>query len=196
MEIRKTTDESELREVRLLIGKWFREYELVSLEDFIYYAREYKELYPGDEYFVYVIRENDKLAGMLSGLILDEFILIDYFLIDEASRKSTFHIMDMFMDIFKEYGKPVVVEAETEVLCRLYGWVGFRRFKEDYSYTVVKKDDSGVRMETHKSNLMFRWKDDMDYDETRRILSEKYYIRWYSRYGDDILRKYREVINM
>ena len=196
MEIRKTTDESELREVWLLMGKWFREYELVSLEDFIYYAREYKELYPGDEYFVYVIRENDKLAGMLSGLILDEFILIDYFLIDEASRKSTFHIMDMFMDIFKEYGKPVVVEAETEVLCRLYGWVGFRRFKEDYSYTVVKKDDSGVRMETHKSNLMFRWKDDMDYDETRRILSEKYYIRWYSRYGDDILRKYREVINM
>ena len=196
MEIRKTTDESELREVRLLIGKWFREYELVSEEDFIYYAREYKELYPGEEYFVYVIRENDKLAGMLSGLLLDEFIFIDYFLIDEASRKSTFHIMDMFMDIFKEYEKPVVVEAETEVLCRLYGWVGFRRFKEDYSYTVIKKDDSGVRMETHKSNLMFRGRDEMDYEETRRILSEKYYIRWYSKYGEEVVRKYREVVNM
>ena len=156
MEIRKTTDESELREVWLLMGKWFREYELVSLEDFIYYAREYKSLYPGEEYFVYRIENEGELIGMLSGLLLDEFILIDYFLIDEASRKSTFHIMDIFMDIFKEYEKPVVVEAETEVLCRLYGWVGFQRFKEDYSYTVVKKDDSRVRMETHKSNLMFR----------------------------------------
>ena len=196
MEIRKTTDESELREVWLLMGKWFREYELVSLEDFIYYAREYKSLYPGEEYFVYRIENEGELIGMLSGLLLDEFILIDYFLIDEASRKSTFHIMDIFMDIFKEYEKPVVVEAETEVLCRLYGWVGFQRFKEDYSYTVVKKDDSRVRMETHKSNLMFRWRDDMDYEETRRILSEKYYIRWYSKYGEEVVRRYREVVNM
>ena len=196
MEVKRAVCENELKEVWLLMGKWFREYELVSEEDFIYYACKYKELYPGEEYFVYVIRENDKLAGMLSGLRLDEFILIDYFLIDEASRKSTFHIMDMFMDIFKEYEKPVVVEAETELLCRLYGRVGFRKFKKDYSYTVVKKDDSGVRMETHKSNLMFRWRDDMDYEETRRILSEKYYIRWYSKYGEEIVRKYREVVNM
>ena len=196
MEIRKTTDESELREVRLLIGKWFREYELVSEEDFIYYAREYKELYPGEEYFVYRIENEGELIGMLSGLLLDEFILIDYFLIDEASRKSTFHIMDMFMDIFKEYEKPMVVEAETELLCRLYGRVGFRKFNGDYSYTVVKKDDSGVRMETHKSNLMFRGRDEMDYEETRRILSEKYYIRWYSKYGEEVVRRYREVINM
>ena len=196
MEIRKTTDESELREVWILMRKWFREYELVSLEDFIYYACKYKSIYPGEEYFVYRIENDGELIGMLSGLLLDEFILIDYFLIDEASRKSTFHIMDMFMDIFKEYEKPVVVEAETEVLCRLYGWVGFRRFKEDYSYTVIKKDDSGVRMETHKSNLMFRWRDDMDYEKTKRILLDKYYMKWYSRYGDDVLRKYREVINM
>ena len=196
MEVKRAVCENELKEVWLLMGKWFREYELVSEEDFIYYACKYKELYPGEEYFVYVIRENDKLAGMLSGLRLDEFILIDYFLIDEASRKSTFHIMDMFMDIFKEYEKPMVVEAETELLCRLYGRVGFRKFNGDYSYTVVKKDDSGVRMETHKSNLMFRGRDEMDYEETRRILSEKYYIRWYSKYGEEIVRKYREVVNM
>lgn len=189
--IQRITDINNLNKTYDLIVKYFKPYEIVSNADFIYYAENYKKQYDGEDYFVYKIVYEDNIIGMLSGVNLTEFVMIDYFVIDSNYRHFSKDIMKKIIGIMKTYGKPLVVEAETEGLCRLYQMNGFKRFKETYTYVVYNSN----KLSSHKSNLLYMNNDTMDFDATRKTIYDKYYIRWNSKYGDDIIKEYKLILN-
>lgn len=65
-----------------MLFKYFKPYELVSSNEFVYYAENYSHLYPGEDYFVFKIESKSKeIIGMFSGVLLNEFITVDYLLL-------------------------------------------------------------------------------------------------------------------
>ena len=81
-----TKDADELAKIHSLLREYFKSYEVVSYRDFVYYAQNFASLYEGEDYIVYKIETAAKLIGMLSCVKLNEFVLIDYLVIDVEHR--------------------------------------------------------------------------------------------------------------
>lgn len=97
---------------------------MVKQNDFIYYAQNYYKLYNNEDYITYKIQDNG-LIGVCTGVILNELILIDYLAIKKEFRYNSKQIIYKLLDILNKYDRPIIIEAETEQLCRLYHMFGF-----------------------------------------------------------------------
>ena len=178
--------------------EYFKPHEIVSSNEFVYYAENYSKLYNGEDYFVYKIEDEGELIGMLSGVMLNEFVVVDYFIIDAAHRRSSKEVMNRVIDILKQFKRPVVVEAESEGLCRLYQMFGFKRFSEPYKYVMldVCLQNRTSKVSSYDSNLLFLSPNDMNFDATKQILYGKHYMRWNSIYGDDLTKEYKTALGI
>ena len=196
--IHRTKNIEDLVEIFHLMTKYFKAYELVSSNEFIYYADNYCKLYKGEDYFVYKIMVDNRLVGMLSGVKLNELITVDYFIIERQYRQMSKEIINKALNILLKYNRPIIVEAETETLCRLYRILGFKRFKETYQYIMLHVNLRAKTSEVsiHDSNLLYYSYDDMDFENTARILREKHYMRWNSIYGEDLTRGYKKALGL
>lgn len=196
--IQRTKNIDDLAKVQALIREYFKPHEIVSSNEFVYYAENYSKLYSGEDYFVYKIEDDGELIGMLSGVMLNEFVVVDYFIIDAAHRRSSKEIANKVIDILKEFNRPVVVEAESEGLCRLYQMFGFKRFSEPYKY--VRLDvclhNRTSKVSSYDYNLLYLSPNDMDFDTTKQTLYSKHYMRWNSIYGDDLTKEYKIALGI
>ena len=194
IEVSRTKKTEDICTITVLLSKYFQPYEMVSSNEIHYYARCYRKLYPREDYLIYKITDGDNLVGCMLGVALTEFVVIDYFVIDEQYRVNSKTIIKMAMDEILSFNKPIVVEAETELLCRLYRMLGFKRFIEPYEYAMAKVSliTSTMTIEMHKSNLLYLSNDIMTFNSVRDILYFKHYLRWYSIYKSEFIEKYKE----
>jgi len=194
--IERTVDKTDLTEILALIKTNFKLYEIVSDNDFIYYTENYHKLYPGEDHFVYKIQVDNKLAGMFSGMILKEFVVIIYLIIEKDYRKMSRAIGSDIMNTLLSFNKPLVIEAETDLLCRLYRKWGFMRFKELYKYFTISIDpiNGEATILSHNSNLMYYSDRSLEFEYTRNIIYDKCYLRWNSNLGEKYLDRYKEVL--
>lgn len=194
IKITRTKKTEDICAVTVLLSKYFKPYELVNSNEIHYYARCYSKLYPGEDYFIYKITDGDNLVGCMLGVALTEFVVIDYFVIDEQYRANSKAIIKMAMDEILSFNRPIVVEAESEILCRLYRMLGFKRFTEPYEYAManVSLITSTMNIETHKSNLLYLSNDTMTFKNVRDILYFKHYLRWRSMYKSEFVEEYKE----
>lgn len=196
--IQYTKNIDDLVKVQALIREYFKPHEIVSSNEFVYYTENYGKLYSGEDYFVYKIEDDGKLIGMLSGVKLNEFVVVDYFTIDTAYRCSSKKIMNKMIDILKQFKRPVIVEAESEGLCRLYQMFGFKRFIDPYKYVMldVCLQNRTSKVSSYDSNLLYLSLNDMDFDAMKQTLYNKHYMRWNSIYGDDLTKEYKTVLGI
>lgn len=196
--IQRTKNIDDLTNIQALMREYFKPHEIVSSNEFVYYTENYSKLYSGEDYFVYKIEDDGELIGMMSGVMLNEFVVVDYFIIDAAHRRSSKEIANKVIDILKEFNRPVVVEAESEELCRLYQMFGFKRFSEPYKYVRldVCLQNRTSKVSSYDYNLLYLSPNDMDFDTTKQILYSKHYMRWNSIYGDDLTKEYKTVLNL
>ena len=196
--VKRTKNIDDLTKIQLLMRKYFKPHEIVSSNEFLYYVENYNKLYEGEDYFVYKIEQDDMLIGMMSGVKLNEFVVVDYFIIDAPYRRSSKEIANKVIDVLKEFNRPVVVEAESEVLCRLYQMFGFRRFREPYKYFMldVCLQSKTSKVSSYDSNLLYLSPNDMDFEDTRHTLYNKHYMRWNSIYGDELTKEYKTALDL
>ena len=196
--IKRTKNIDDLAKVQALMREYFKPHEIVSSNEFVYYTENYSKLYSGEDYFVYKIEDDCELIGMLSGVKLNEFVVVDYFIIDTAHRRSSKEVMNRVIDILKQFKRPVVVEAESEGLCRLYQMFGFKRFSEPYKYVMldVCLQNRTSKVSSYDSNLLYLSPNNMDFDTTKQTLYSKHYMRWNSIYGDDLTKEYKTALGI
>lgn len=194
IKVSRTKKTEDICAVTVLLSKYFKPYEMVSSNEIHYYARCYSKSYPGEDYLIYKITDGDNLVGCMLGVALTEFVVIDYFVIDEQYRANSKVIIKMAMDEILSFNRPIVVEAESELLCRLYRMLGFKRFTEPYEYAManVSLITSTMNIETHKSNLLYLSNDTMTFNSVRDILYFKHYLRWCSIYKSEFVEEYKE----
>lgn len=189
--IQKTIETNELTILYSILMKSFKQYELVKLNDFIYYVQNYCKLYPNENYIAYKIEYNGFIIGGCSAVILNEFILVDYLVINKDYRYLSKQIMNTLIDILVSYNRPIIVEAETESLCRLYHMFNFNRFNNPYTYYTIQDN----KIYAHKSNLLYMSKYEPNFSIVQATIYRKYYLRWYSIYDPDIIGEYTKIIN-
>ena len=180
-----------------MLFKYFKQYELVSSNEFVYYAENYSRLYPGEDYFVFKIESSsNEIIGMFSGVLLNEFITVDYLIIDKSFRRHSTEILYSVLSILKDFKRPIILEAETEALVRLYQRAGFKRFSESYTYHILSVNLKAhtSKIMSHSSNLMFLSDELLDFKTTRNTLFKKHYWRWNSIYPDDLTSDYKELL--
>lgn len=193
-----TKDADELKKIHSLLREYFKSYEVVSYRDFVYYAQNFASLYEREDYIVYKIETAAKLIGMLSCVKLNEFVLIDYLVIDVEHRCYSKEIMRQFNVILRDFRRPIIVEAESEELCRLYRMFGFKKFNEPYKYITlrVSPDNKTSEISAYDSNLLYLSADEMNFEATKRIIYEKYYKRWNSKYGEELTKEYNKTLEL
>ena len=196
--IQRTKNIDDLAKVQALMREYFKPHEIVSSNEFVYYTENYSKLYSGEDYFVYKIEDDGELIGMMSGVKLNEFVVVDYFIIDVAHRRSSKEIANKVINVLKEFNRPVVVEAESEVLCRLYQMFGFKRFNEPYKYIRldVCLQNKTSKVSSYDYNLLCLSPNDMDFETTKQTLYKKHYMRWNSIYGDDLTKEYKKALDI
>lgn len=179
-----------------LLNNYFKPYEMVSSNEIQFYHQSYSKLFPGEDYFIYKITYDDRIIGGILGVVLSEFVVIDYFVIEKQFRTESKEVFEAVIDKIRSFKKPVVIEAESEALCRLYRMNGFKRFTELYEYPManVSLIASTIKIEMHKSNLLYLGKDGMIFDEVKNILYHKHYLRWYSIYRGKYYEEYLTTI--
>lgn len=196
--IQRTKNIDDLAKIQALMREYFKPHEIVSSNEFVYYTENYSKLYSGEDYFVYKIENDGELIGMMSGVKLNEFVVVDYFIIDVAHRRSSKEIANKVINVLKEFNRPVVVEAESEVLCRLYQMFGFKRFNEPYKYIRldVCLQNKTSKVSSYDYNLLYLSPNDMDFETTKQTLYKKHYMRWNSIYGDDLTKEYKTALGI
>ena len=180
-----------------MLFKYFKQYELVSSNEFVYYAENYSRLYPGEDYFVFKIESSsNEIIGMFSGVLLNEFITVDYLIIDKSFRRHSTEILYSVLSILQDFKRPIILEAETETLVHLYQRAGFKRFSESYTYHILSVNLKAhtSKIMSHSSNLMFLSDKQLDFKTTRNTLFKKHYWRWNSIYPDDLTSDYKELL--
>lgn len=194
--ISHTDEERELNNIHTLLLENLKPYEVVSLNDFKYYVKNYHKIYHGEKYIAYKIDCDGELIGALTGLILNEFIFMDYLVVTKKHRKLSKEIFGKIKTTLSQYNKPIVIESETENLCRLYQILGFNRFNEPYKYHTLTVDFINKKsyVNSYNSNLMYLNNKKMDFETTKKIVYEKYYLRWNNIYTDYYLKEYKEKI--
>lgn len=182
-----------------LLRKYFHPYEMVASNEFIYYAENYSKLFPGEDYFVYAIKTpmTDTVIGMFSGVKLNEFITVDYLVIEQESRWFYKLALKEILKVLKEFERPIIIEAETPELVRLYKMGGFVQFENDYTYHMLgvnlQKKTSTVM--SHQSHLMYLSETPLDFKTTRDTLYNKHYRRWNAIYGTELTEKYNKTLD-
>jgi hypothetical protein len=195
----RTKNTDELSKVYALMQEYFKPHEIVPKREFVYYAQNYSKLHKGEDYIVYKIEDDtNDLIGMMSGVKLDEFVVIDYFIIDARHRRLSKEILNSVMMILMDFKRPIVIEAETEVLCRLYQMIGFKRFSEPYKYIRldVNLEDNTSKVSSYDYNLMYLSSDEIDFETTKRTLYAKHYLRWNSIFGDELIKDYKKALGV
>ena len=189
----KTTDD--LAQALVLLHQYFQPYEIVSSNEFVYYAQNYSKLYPGEAYMVFIIKHDNEIAGMMSGVLLKEFVAIDYLIIDKPFRRFTKKIISELTTLLEKFSRPVLAEAESEALVRFYKILGFKQFSEHYQYHMlnVQLANHTSKVITHDSHLMYFSNDPLDFIQTRNTLYKKHYLRWNGIYPDDLTEKYKRT---
>lgn len=180
-----------------MLFKYFKPYELVSSNEFVYYAENYYRLYPGEDYFVFKIESKSKeIIGMFSGVLLNEFISVDYLIIDKSFRRHSTEVLYSVLSILQDFKRPIILEAETEALVRLYKRAGFKRFSESYTYHILSVNLKAHTSEimSHSSNLMFLSDKQLNFKIIRNTLFKKHYWRWNSIYPTDLTSDYKELL--
>lgn len=192
----RTTNIDDITKILMMLRTYFKPYEMVSSNEYVYYVENYSKLYPGEDYFVYKIMLNGKFVGMMSGVNLKEFISVDYLIFDAIYRNHSWEIGHEVINELKSYNKPIVAEAESATLCRLYRRVGFNIFPEKYQYVMLKVDLQQKKSEPliHDSNLLYMNDEPMDFCQTRDTLYRKHYMRWNSIYGPELTAEYNKIL--
>lgn len=196
--IKRTKDTDDLVKMLSLLREYFEPYEIVSSNEFIYYVGNYSKLYDGEDYFAYKIESSETLVGMMSGVKLKEFVSIDYLVIRKEYRRYTKEIASKLFKILNEFKLPIILEAETEALCRLYRSQGFKQFSEHYQYVMLQVDLVNKTSKTliHDSHLMYLSNTLLDFEQTRDTLYRKHYYRWNSIYGEQYLTEYKKALGL
>lgn len=194
--ITQTKSVEDIAKIQIIMQKYFKPHEIVSNNEFIYYIENYNKLYEGEDYFVYKIEDKNEIIGMLSGVKLNEFIVVDYFIVDAAHRCSSKYIMNTMINILKSYKLPIVIEAETESLCRLYQMFGFKKFSNPYKYIMldVSMEENTSKILEYDSNLLFLSPCNLDFETTKQTIYKKHYMRWYSIYNDKLTKEYKKKL--
>lgn len=194
----RTKNIEDITEVLAMLWVYFKSYEMVSSNEYVYYAENYSKLYPGEDYFVYKIMFDGQFAGMISGVNLKEFIAVDYLIFDSIYRNYSREIGREVVDVLKSFKKPVIVEAESEALCRLYRMAGFRRFKEKYQYVmlIVDLQQKKSKPVIYDSHLLYMSDESLDFRQIRDTIYRKHYMRWNSIYGPRLTAEYNKTLEL
>ena len=192
----RTKNIHDITKILTMLRTYFKPYELISSNEYVYYAENYSKLYPGEDYFVYKIMLDGKFVGMMSGVNLKEFISVDYLIFDAIYREHSWEIGHEVIKELKSYNKPIIAEAESDTLCRLYRRVGFNYFPEHYQYVMLKVDLKRKISEPiiHDSNLLYLSDKPLDFIQTRNTLYRKHYMRWNSIYGPELTAEYNRIL--
>jgi len=186
----RTKNIHDITKILVMLQTYFKPYELISSNEYVYYAENYSKLYPGEDYFVYKIMLDGKFIGMMSGVNLKEFISVDYLIFDALYREHSWEIGHEVIKELKSYNKPIIIEAESDALCRLYHRVGFNYFPEHYQYVMLKISEPVI----HDSNLLYLSDKPLDFIQTRNTLYRKHYMRWNSIYGPELTGEYNKIL--
>ena len=192
----KTKNIHDITKILVMLQTYFKPYELISSNEYVYYAENYSKLYPGEDYFVYKIMLDGKFVGMMSGVNLKEFICVDYLIFDAIYREHSWKIGHEVINELKSYNKPIIAEAESDTLCRLYHRVGFNIFQDKYQYVMLKVDLKRKISEPviHDSNLLYLSDEPLDFIKIRNTLYRKHYMRWNSIYGPELTAEYNRIL--
>lgn len=196
IKIKRIKNTDDLTQALVMLHRYFHPYELITSNEFIYYAENYSKLYPDEDYMVFKILHDDEYIGMMSGVKLKEFVAVDYLIVDENYRKYTRDIITELKRVLMKFRRPVIVEAETDTLVKFYKMLGFKIFPEHYTYHMlnVQLGNHTSDIMSHDSHLMYYSDTQLDFTEIRNTLYQKHYLRWNSVYPDDLTAEYRELI--
>ena len=199
IKIKRIKNTDDLAQALVLLHRYFQPYELVASNEFVYYAENYRRLYPDEDYMVFKITCDNEYIGMMSGVKLKGFVAIDYLIIDSGFRKYTKDVINEISRVLMKFRRPVIVEAETDVLVRFYKMLGFKCFAEEYQYHILHVEIGGnggwtSSIMSHDSHLMYYSDEPLDFVETRNTLYRKHYLRWNSVYPDDLTAEYKKLI--
>ena len=172
----------------------FKPQEVVPSHEFIFYLDNYSKLHKGEEFLCYTIRYNIKPIGTLVYAKLKDIIIVDYLVIDKSYRKFFKQIANRVLKFLRKYKLPIVVEAETEKLCRLYNFWGFKKFETDHLYymlSICLQSKTSVIYQ-YLSNLLYLSDSSspQNYYSICRSLYKNHYNRWYDIYPKCLTNEY------
>ena len=175
----------------------FRQEEVVPSHEFIYYLDNYSKLYQGEDFSCYTIKHNFNSIGTLIYARLKDMIVVDYLVIDKPYRKFFRQIANKILSFLRKYQLPIVIEAETEELCRVYGFFGFRKFKCDHRYymlSICLQDKTSVVSDYASNLLYFPTSSRQNYYSICSSLYKNHYCRWYDIYPKCLTSKYKHQL--
>jgi hypothetical protein len=75
---------------------------------------------------------------------------------------------------------------------------GFKKFNEPHKYITlrVSPDNKTSEISAYDSNLLYLSADEMNFEATKRIIYEKYYKRWNSKYGEELTKEYNKTLEL
>lgn len=179
-----------------LILEHFDKQDVIPSHEYLYYLYNYSKLYPGEEFFSYTIKNNFQTIGTFIGVRLKECIVIDYLVIKKLYRQQYRTVAKTILSFILKYNLPIVIEADSVELCRLYKSFGFKLFQENHMYYMLNVCLQNNTYEIHSSSshLLILTNKEIKYNDVCNTLYIKHYSRWYEMYDNKFTQAYKEIL--
>lgn len=188
MLIQRLKDSDGLRYAYAMMNDYLKYCDVVPYDEFRYFAQYFSKLREGEDYMVYRAIENDVTLGVCTMVLLNEFVLIESFIVPSDHRDRTNEVLENVLSVAKEFKRPIIAEVKDKKFCtKLRHLFGFEWFDQAYECIILKDDTISV----YFSNLLYLNESTMDFEKTKHTLYERYYYWWKKTYYDKLLNDYK-----